>query len=179
MPYAMIALAGLQLTGSYFASQNVKDSARLNKDIADMNAQFAELDAYDAEIEGYSQTARYQAVIDKTLGEQRAVLAAADVDLSYGSVASIEQDTRFIADINKMEIHKQAQERALGFKSQARQYTMSGQLGYAQSKVQSSAIMTQGILGAAQTLAPLGSSGYRDYMKGKNNADSDTKTPTT
>ena len=62
-------VAALNLVGGYFASENIKESARLNQDISEMNAQFAELDAYDAEIEGFTQEARYQSVIDTTLSD--------------------------------------------------------------------------------------------------------------
>jgi len=105
-------LAALQLTGGYFASQNIKATARLNQEIADMNAQFAELDAYDALLEGESEKARYQSVIDSVLGEQQAIMEAQGVDTSFGSAASISEETKFTAELNLMEIEKQAQERA-------------------------------------------------------------------
>ena len=92
-------VAALQIAGSMFAADNIERTAKLNKQISDMNAEFAELDAFDAEIEGFSEIAKYQSVVDQTLGEQRANLGAADVDINYGSVGDIQKETRFIAEI--------------------------------------------------------------------------------
>lgn len=144
-------LAGLQLASGYFASQNIKETARLNRDIANMNAKFAELDAYDAELEGYSKQARYQSVIDSVLSEQQAALTAADIDVNYGSAAEIKADTRFIGELNKMEIEKEAQERALGYKRQARDMRIGGSLNYASERARAATTMFNSGVGAAQT----------------------------
>jgi len=150
-------LAALQLTGGYFASQNIKATARLNQEIADMNAQFAELDAYDALLEGESEKARYQSVIDSVLGEQQAIMEAQGVDTSFGSAASISEETKFTAELNLMEIEKQAQERALGYKRQARDLRTSGAMTRAQGDIEAGATRFTSALGAAQT----GLTGYR------------------
>lgn len=150
-------MAGLQLASSYFAAQNVREQAQLNRDIAEMNAEFAELDAYDARIDGISQQAQYQATVDKTLAEQQLALTAADVDVSYGSASTIAKETEFVAELNKMEIQKQAEMRALGFEQQARQYSLSGYLQQLQGDIQASNIQTQGLANAAGT----GISGYQ------------------
>lgn len=150
-------IAALKLAGGYFASQNIRDTAALNQEIADMNAEFAELDAYDAEIEGYTQVAKYQSVIDQTLSEQQAILTAADVDVNYGSVGTIREETQFIADINKMEIEKQAQEQALGYTRQARDYRFKSSLDSAQADAKASEVKFQSALGAVST----GLTGYQ------------------
>ena len=145
------ALAGYQIASGYFAARNVKETARLNQDIADMNAEFALLDAHDAKIEGFTASTRYQKVIDDTLATQRAELAAADVDVNYGSVASIQEETRFLGDLNKQEIINQAQDRALGFERQARDYSLGGFLTQVDARARASAIQTRAIASAAQT----------------------------
>ena len=151
------ALAAMQLANGYFASQNMKDTAELNRQISDMNAEFAELDAYDAITEGYTAQARYQGVIDQTLGEQQLALTAADIDVNYGSAASIKEETKFIGEMNLMEIQKQAEERALGFKSQARNFRSGGALQLAQDKQRANTVMFNSVAGAAKTSL----SGYR------------------
>lgn len=145
------ALAGLQLAGGYFASQNIKATAELNRDIADMNAEFAELDAYDSELEGYTRQARYQSVIDNTLAEQQAILAAQDVDVNYGSAASIAEETRFLGQLNLMEIQKQAQEEAMGYRRQARDYRMGSALDYADARGRAGQAIFSGVTGAAKS----------------------------
>lgn len=147
----MAAMAGLQLAGGYFAAENAKKTAQLNKEVAEMNAEFAELDAYDAEIEGYTQASRYQGVIDQTLGEQQLALTAADVDVNYGSAADIQAEARFTGELNKMEILKQAQERALGYKRQARDYRLGSALNTNQAKADAAVMLTQSITNAGLT----------------------------
>lgn len=150
-------LAALQLAGGYFASQNIKATAELNRDIANMNAEFAELDAYDSELEGYGEATRYQSVIDNTLAEQQAALTAADVDVSYGSAASIQEESKFMGELNKMEIEKQAQEKALGYKRQARDIRLGSTLEYGDAKTRAGQAMFGAVTGAAQT----GLTGYQ------------------
>lgn len=153
---ATLALAGFQIASGYFASQNIKATAKLNRDISNMNAEFAELDAHDAKLEGFSEIARYQKVIDQTLGEQQANLTAADVDVNFGSAADFQSESAFIAELNKMELEKQAEESALGFKNQARQYRVSGELGYSRGIQQAGATQFQALASGVKTAA----SGY-------------------
>ena len=155
--YLYAGMAALQLAGSHFAAENIKETAALNREIAEMNAEFAELDAYDAEIAGYGEVARYQSVIDQTLGAQKAELAAAGVDTSYGTAAAIEDETNLIAQLNKMEIMNQAEKAALGYKTQARQFRVGGYLETVNAKNDIFSTRLQGVTGAANT----GLSGYR------------------
>lgn len=151
LPILYGGLAGLQLAGSYFAAQNVKETAELNREIANMNAEFAELDAYDAEIEGLSESARYQSVIDETIDTQRVLLEAQGVDTSFGSAAALQEESKFIGTLNKMEIEARAQERALGFERQADDIRLSSHLQFAKAEQRASDIMFQGVTSAAQT----------------------------
>lgn len=151
-----LILAGMQLANGYFASQNIKATAELNRDISKMNAEFAELDAYDAELEGGTQAARYQSVIDNTLADQSAIMAAKDIDSSYGSAASIAKETSFIGQLNLMEIQKNAQQTALGYKRQARDTRLQGFLNYGQDQARAASAMASGINNAVNT----GISGY-------------------
>lgn len=160
MAVAMTSIAAFQLASSYFAAQNARDTAELNHDIARMNAEFAELDAHDAIIDGESAVARYQSVVDQTLSQQRAVLAAADVDTTYGSAAEVTKETRFIADLNRMEIEKQAQEKALGYKRQARDFRLQSDLNLAAEEGRASAIEAQGLTNALGTVSRADFTGY-------------------
>ena len=150
---ALLAVAGLKLAGGYFAAQNIKETAKLNREIAEMNAEFAELDAYDALIDGGTQKAEYQKVVDRTLGEQKANMLAADIDVSYGSAASIEQETRFTAELNKFELEKRAQETALGYTNQAREYRHGGALNEGRAKAEAQSMVFQAGVDAAESAA--------------------------
>ena len=153
-------LAALQLAGGYFAAQNVRDTAELNEDIANMNAEFAELDAYDAEIEGETQVAQYQSTVDQTLSAQKVAFAVADVDATYGSAAEVVKETKFIADLNKMEIEKQAQEKALGYQRQARDYRLGADLDRAAAEGRASSTEFGAVTSALGTLSKADFTGY-------------------
>lgn len=154
---AFAAIAGLQLAGGYFASQNIKETARINQNIADMNAAFAELDAYDSIVEGASEQARYQEVIDQTIGEQQLLQTAQDIDVNYGTAAAKREETKFIGELNLMEIQKQSQERALGYKSESRQIITQSKLDAAGADAKASQVL----IGSAANAAQTGISGYR------------------
>lgn len=153
-------MAALQIAGGYFAAQNIKATAELNRDISDMNAEFAELDAYDAEIQGGTNQAKYQSVIDNTLADQSAMMNAQDIDASYGSAASIKEESVFNGKLNLMEIEKQAQQAALGYKRQARDINLGGAMEYGAARTKAGQAMFQGIVGAAD-------SGLTGYSRSK------------
>ena len=160
MAYAAVAMAGLQLVGGYFASQNIKATARLNQEIAEQNAEYAKLDAEDAIRQGQTAQAKYQSVIDDTLSQQNALMSAQGVDTGFGSAASIQQETRFTAELNLMEIEKRAQEKALGYEKQSDDYLTGGVMQTAQAEAKASNVKFNAITSAAQT----GASGYDRYQ---------------
>lgn len=161
MAYAAGAMVGLQLAGGYFASQNIKAAAETNKRIAEINSEFAELDAFDARANGQTAQSEYQSVIDQTLSDQQAILEASGVDTSFGSAASIQQETRTTGENNLMQLQKRAEEQALGYEQQSRDYTMQGILGESQASAKASSVMFGAITSAAQT----GITGYENYQK--------------
>ena len=150
-------MAALELAGGYFAAQNIRATAALNKDIADMNAKYAELDAFDAIAEGESEKARYQKVIDATMNQGQLNLAASGQDINYGTNAALTAENKFISQMNLMEIEKHAQEKSLGFKTQARQFTMSGAMQMNEANAKAKQVMFQSAIGTAKTSL----SGYR------------------
>lgn len=152
-PYSAAAMASLQLMGGYFQNENMRNAAKLNQQIAEMNAEFAELDAYKAIVGGQTSKARYQSVVDKTLATTTANITAADVDITYGSAAELVKENRFIAELNKMEIDKQAQEAALGYRQQARDYRVQGASTASAQRRAGAEALTQGFLGASKEYA--------------------------
>jgi len=153
-------VAALELAGGYFASQNIKATAKLNQEIADQNAEFAELDAYDALAEGQTQQARYQGVIDDVLAEQQLIQAAQDVDTSYGTASAKKEEAKFTGMMNLMEIEKASQEKALGYISQANDFRNTGALQRADANMKAATTMFNSVAGAAKT-------GLTGYERGK------------
>lgn len=151
MVVAVAAIAALELAGGYFASQNIKDTAKINRDVANMNAEFAELDAYDALLSGETAKSKYQSLVDQTLSDQNTIFAAQGIDSGFGSAKDIQDETRFIADLNKMEIEKQYEEQALGYERESRGITMRSHLDYSRQLQRSSDVMFKSITNAAKT----------------------------
>lgn len=160
MAYAMAAMAAVQLASSYFAAQNARDTAQLNNEISEWNAEFAELDAHEAILEGETQVAQYQAVIDQTLSDQTVAFAVNNVDADYGSAAAVTKETKFIGQLNRMEIEKQAQEKALGYKQEARAFRLQGDINRIADENRASQIQAAGITSSLSTLAGADFTGY-------------------
>lgn len=148
---AQYAIAGVQLASGYFASQNIKDTAALNRDIAEMNAEFAELDAYDSLLQGKTAVAKYQTVIDQTLSDQQVAFAAADVDINFGSAAALVEETDFVAELNRMEIEKRSQEKSLGYEREARGIRFGADLQLGREEARAASVLFQSGLQATQT----------------------------
>lgn len=163
MAFVAMGMAAFQLASSYYANENIKDTAALNQEIAEMNAQYAELDAYDAKIQGKTFEAKYQKVVDKTLSDQQAALTAGNIDVNYGSASEIQKETRFIADINRMEINKQAEERALGFTREAGNTRLQSFLNSQEAQTRASDVKSKALIKAGGAAIQGGLSGYGAY----------------
>lgn len=144
-PQAGFAAAkiGIDLIGGYYASRNAEAVGQFRQEVAEFNAEFAELDAYDAELDGFTQEALYQKIVDSTLSDQRASFAAADVDVNFGTAATVQGETRLQAELNRMEIQKQAREKALGFEREARDLRNQGRNARQQGETQAANIRFQ------------------------------------
>jgi len=157
----MAAQAAMKIADGYFASQNAIATAKLNEDIYEMNKEYAELDAYDSLVEGEAAQARYQSVIDNTLAEQSAIMKAQDIDTSYGSAASVAAESSFAGQLNLMDIQKQAQMKALGYQTEARNIALAGGMKNTQDMYKAGEQMRSGIQSGIQT----GLSGYKDFKQ--------------
>lgn len=154
--YAYAGMAGYQIISGLQQAEMVRENGKLTKEIAEMNAQAAELDAYHAELDGMTLEARYQSVIDQTLGAQSVAYAANDVDANFGTAAAIRAESRLTGQLNKMDIKAQAQATALGYKNQARNIRLQAHMGGLQTQTQAASVQNASLINAANT----GLSGY-------------------
>ena len=161
---AAAALAAFQLVSSIQQAEAIRSQARLQKEIAEFNAQFAELDAYRSEQYGETDVARYQSEIDKTVGDQRVAYASQGVDVTSGTAAAIQAETKLTGFLNQLDIRTQAQAKVLGYKREALNIRLAGITGQSQANLNANAVETAGIIGAI----PGAVSGYgalRDLVK--------------
>jgi hypothetical protein len=154
--YATAALAGYEIVSGFQQAELMRDNAKLTRQVNEMNAQYAEIDANNAELDGIEQENRYQTVIDQTIGNQRVAYAAQDVDINFGTALAVQAESKLTGMLNQMDIRNQAHNKAVGYKTQARQMRLQGYLDSVQSEVRASATQNAAIMGAAKT----GLSGY-------------------
>lgn len=153
MAGASLAIAAFQLWSSYQQSESIRSSARLTARINELNANFIEMDAINAEKQGFSESARYQSIIDKTIGSQRASFAGQGVDVSFGTAAQVQAETRLVGFLNRMDIETAARNRALGLRIEASNVRLGASMQQIQSSIDAQSTQTQGVLGAAGTVA--------------------------
>lgn len=148
---ALGVVGGLQLYSGYRQSQMIMDQARLTNKINDANAKFIEMDAWEAERMGFSESARYQSVIDKTIGEQKVAFTEQNVDLTFGTVKDVQDQTKLTGFLNTLDIQTQARNKALGLKFQASNLRLGGQMGLSQASMNAYGALMGGITQGAAT----------------------------
>lgn len=159
--YVYGALAGFQIVSGLHQAETIRANAEIQKEIAELNAQYAEIDAWEAKLRGEEEVGRYQNVINQTISTQRVALASQDVDVNFGTAKELQQETKLIGMLNQLDIREQAHATAMGYKTQARQYRLQGQMGLSQARQDAGFTMGAAFLSAAGTGAQaVGASGY-------------------
>lgn len=155
-PYVLPAFAAFEIVAGAQQAETIRENAQLQKRVSDLNAGFADLDAYNAEQAGYTKSARYQEIIDKTVGAQRTAEAANNVDVNFGTAAQLQQETKLTGFLNQLDIKQQASMQALGYKNQAANIRLQGIVGQNNAAGAASTAQTNALLNAGKTLV----SGY-------------------
>jgi len=149
--YAAAAMAAMQIGAGIQQAGLIRQQARITSMVNEMNAKYVEIDAYEAEKFGHTEQAAYESTIDEAVAEQRMSFVAQNVDVNYGTAAEVQAETRLIGFLNKMEIQSQARAKALGLKREAANIRLGSTMQRAQSEINASAAITQGVIGAANT----------------------------
>lgn len=155
--YAEFALAGVTALSAFSRAEQMRQSAKLQRQIDALNEKFAEVDAYKMEQQGQTEAARYQQVIDNTLADQQAGYAANNVDITFGSAAQVQEDTRLAGYLNQMDIVNQAHAKAVGYKNEIRSRRLQSVFRQSEMASEANSVVTEGLLRAADR----GLSGYK------------------
>lgn len=158
--YQYLALAAIQIWSGYQNADIIRKNGELQANIDAENAKYAENDAYNAERAGESKAAKYQAVVNQTQGAMKTAYASQNVQIGYGTAGDVERDNRMAGIVNTLTIQKNARDTAMGFRNQAINLTMSGQMKQLQSDLNASSAQGEGILKAAGTAV----TGYTNYV---------------
>lgn len=158
---AFLALAALQAVGGFQQAEMTRQNGVLQNDIADMNAKYADLDAWNAIAEGQGVAAKYEGEANQVIGADKAAFAGAGVDVGYGTAGDVIADNKIAAKNNVLQIQRQAQMKAAGFKTQGINLRLGGQMAMLQSNLTASAEQGAGVMKAIST----GIAGYT-YSQG-------------
>lgn len=146
------AVAGVGIIAGLQQAEAQRSQSEFDERIANLNAKFKEYDAWEAEKYGYTQAARYQAVIDKTIGSQRVAYASQGVDVSYGTAAEVQRESKVTGFLNTLDILNEGRARALGLKREASNLRIQGFSARSQGAINAQAAQTSAIISGANTM---------------------------
>ena len=154
--YAQYRAGKAQKKGADSAAREQERAARAGREVAeanaglsDYNAQVAELQAEDAVDRGFEAESRFRSQVRGAIGAQRAAFAGGNIDVSFGSAVDVQADAAFLGEMDALQIRTNAAREAWGYKVQATNYRMEGDI----RRREGAAIEAAGQYNAAATRA--------------------------
>lgn len=132
--YAGILKSGQGLAGIFGASQEAEADVRFGqfqRQQYDTNKELAYMAAEDATRRGAQVAGRVRREGKAVQGGQRAALAAQGIDVSSGSAADLQAETRYINEQDILTVNNNVWREAWGLKVQGTQYGLQGALAEA------------------------------------------------
>lgn len=159
--WPIAAEAGVDFLAGAMQAESTRVNAHLIQQVDDLNAQYADVDAYNQVQAGVTKSARYQDVVNQTIGAQQGAEAAKGVDVNFGTAAEVGAESKISGMLNQMDIKRQAEMNAMGYKTQAINLRLAGATGEAQQQETAQAEQIGGGLRGVSS----GLSGYAKYGK--------------
>jgi hypothetical protein len=159
--WAALIAGVFQIVGGAQQAEQIRRQARINEDINKLNAKYKGYEAYEAEKYGYTQAARYESVVTKTIGEQRAGYASQNVDVNFGTAAAVQEESRVNGFLNALDLQKQARSKAYGLKLDQSNIRFGMYLQSQVAEAQAYGAQASGVMNAVNT----GVSGYQMYSR--------------
>lgn len=151
---AIALLAATVVTGAYQADQQQKQG-KANAQIAENNAMLAQQDADASNALATREMEQQSWRTRVALGQQRAAIAANNVDPTLGTPAEILGETAMFGEVDQQTIRMNAARQAWGFNAQAQSQRTQADLSRWNGKSQA----TGTILGSLASAASMGMSG--------------------
>ena len=136
----MAAAPILTIAGGLLDANAQWQAGKSRKKMAEFNAKLADMKAADALSRGEIDAADSGLRVRRTLGAQRAILAAQGIEVTSGSAANLQADTAAAGDAEQRTIRSNAFREAWGYKMAALDDRIGGQI--AQREGQSAAVGT-------------------------------------
>lgn len=157
-PVALMVASTLIGGVGQVASANANASAaNYSAKVNEQNAQFAERRSRDALLRGAEEERKVAQEGGQLKGQQVAQMAAAGLDLGFGSPLDVLVDTTTGIELDKARVRRNADLEADDFATQAWSYRAQGSLDRAKAKN----ARTAGMIGAAGTILSGGSDIYK------------------
>lgn len=144
----MMASAAVGAYGQIQSADAAAQAANMSAQINQRNAEFADRRARDALLRGQEEEQRVRQEGHQLKGRQTVGMAAAGLDLSFGSPLDVLVDTQIGMELDSMRARRNAALEAEDFDRQAWSYRAQAGL----DKSEASAARTGGMIGAAGTL---------------------------
>lgn len=152
----MVMSAAMQVMSQQQQASNAKKAANYQNAVAQNNAILAERQATDARARGELAERRQAIQTQQLEGRQRAALAANGVVVDTGSALDITSDTRAYGTLDQLTVRNNAEREALGFSTQAMNYSAEGDMALFRGKAAAAEANTKSagtIIGAAGSVA--------------------------
>ncbi len=94
-------------------------AAESQAQLAEYNAAVADLQAKDALQRGDLDAQRYRSRTRVLVGEQRAGIAAGNIDVGYGSAVDVQADATFLGELDALTVRTNAAREAWGYRVEA------------------------------------------------------------
>ena len=151
MIWVAAAYAAYNLYSAEQGAAQMEEAARKKREQDERNARLIEEDAYNVEIYGESEIAAYDPQVSNVLAQQRLAMATADVDLSYGTAAEIQGETKLTGQLNKFTIRREAAQKAKGLRQEAQQVRQGAANRQTEANANANAVRNQSYAQAAET----------------------------
>lgn len=156
MGTAAIAMAGMQVVQGQQQGQAEKAKAEFQANILNQNSRFAEMQAKESLRVGKEKEFESRLSGKRTIGAQRAALAAQGIELGSGSALDIQADTAAQSELDAITIRNNAFREAMGYRMRSRQLKSQARMARDMGSLAQSQSLLGGGLGAIGSFAQYG-----------------------
>jgi hypothetical protein len=129
-------------------SAGIEAQGEYHKSVSEMNSRLATLSAEDALRRGKKAAYLHKREIKRTIGSQRAALAAQGIEIDDGSALEVQMDTATQGELDAITIKNNAFREAWGYKMEAVAATARGEFAAAGARFDSRMTMLTGGMNA-------------------------------
>jgi len=101
------------------AAEAAARASESQAELAEYNAAIADIQARDTEVTGDQAAQRFRSRTKGLIGEQRAGIAAGNIDVGYGSAVDVQADAALLGELDALTVRTNAAREAWGFRVEA------------------------------------------------------------